>query len=235
MTRRSRRLLKIVGVVYFASLCAFLWVRGQGRALVTRPELIPERLTIVQRGMFTGWRAEERFADAKAAVVAARYRMRAAHAGLEAGHLVDAPALDKLVAADPGTVLVWNPRLCRAFAALRAVSGEEIADSTGNVLARVGDTLDEDRLIDMAVALDPLEGERRRTRISIRGTGRVYYLDITSAFVCANGLVLAVMLYALLWEPVLRLLNERALAIRGEVETATQQGEPPGRTSGGPG
>jgi hypothetical protein len=225
MTRRARRLLKFMAIAYIAALAAFVYGANKGRSRGTRPELIPKRLTIIQREQITGWRAEERFEEAKQKIVLARYRMRAAQAGLEAGQLIDAEALAKLVEANPGTVLVWDPRLCLEFAARRAESGEEIKDPNGNVIVRVGEVLDEDRLVAMALALDPQKGAARHEKLWIRGAGRFYFFDLTCVFVAANFLLLAAVLYPLLWEPVQRLLADRSLAIRGEVEAARRSRE----------
>ena len=85
--------------------------------------------------------------------------------------------------------------------------------------------LDEERLIQMAMAFDAEEGDARHETIWIKGTGEFAFLDVTAAFVGVNFLVLAVLMYALLWEPVQRLLDERAQAIRDEVETAKRERE----------
>jgi hypothetical protein len=225
MTPRSRRLLKIAALVYAGGLAAFIYAASHGRSLVARPELIPERLTIVQRDQFTGWRADERFDSTKRSVVAARYRMRGAQVGLDAGQLIDETALETLIKANPGTVLVWNTRLCTEFAEREAIAGEDLKDATGNTLAGIGDVLTEEQLVQMAMAFDPEKDDARHTMIWIRGVRKLYFLDVTSVFVCVNFLLLVALLYALLWEPVLRLLSERAQAIKGEVDAAKRQRE----------
>jgi hypothetical protein len=225
MTRRSRRLIKIAVVVYAAGLGAFIYAASKGRSRITRPELIPERLTIVQRGMFTGWRAEDRFEQAKREIVASRYRMHGEQADLEAGQLIDRSALEKLIVANPGTVLVLNPRLCIDLARTEPIAGEELSAPDGTVIARVGDVLDEERLVRLAITFDAEEGEARHERVWIRGTGRFVFLDVTAAFVGVSFLVLAALMYALLWEPMQRVLDERIKAIRDEVETAKRERE----------
>jgi len=225
MTRRSRRLVKIAAVIYAAGLGAFIYAASLGRSRITRPELIPEKLTIVQRELFSGWRADERFEQAKREIVRCRYRARGEQAGLQAEQLIDAATLEKLIAANPGTVLVWNPRLCLDLARSAPVAGEELADATGTVLARVGDVLDEERLIRMAIAFDAEENEARHEHIWIKGTGQFVFVDVTAAFIGVNFVVLAALMYALLWEPVRRLLDERSQAIRDQVETAKRERE----------
>jgi hypothetical protein len=72
----------------------------------------------------------------------------------------------------------------------------------------------------MALAFDAEKGERARERILVRGTGKLFVLDMTPVFVGLNFLALAAILHAVLWDPVLRLLDERSRAIKEDVEAA---------------
>jgi hypothetical protein len=203
----------------------FLYAASKGRSQVTRPALIPARLTVIQRNHFTGWRAAERFEDAKASIVGRRYRMRAEQAGLEAGQLIVQRALEDLIEANPGTVLALDPRLCVDFAKREAESGQEVKDPNGNVLVRVGDVLDEELLVQMALALDSQKGDAKHQKLWIRNTGRLLFFEVTYIMVAVNFLVLVALLYVLLWEPTQRLLAERCQAIRGDVENARRTRE----------
>lgn len=220
MRIRGKKFLKAIGVAYLIALMLLLFSWRYGRARRTRPMLIRTEITVPQKGQFSGWRAEKRFEDTKRAIVGARYRIRLPVLGFQIGQPVTAEVLEKLIEANPGAVWVWDPREILVFAARKERSGEELGDEFGNIIARVGEVLDEEKLFAMAVAYDAKTGPDRHEKIWVRGTGSIVGLDLTLVFAGLNFLALVALLYAFLWEPVTRLLDERAAAVRADVEAA---------------
>lgn len=225
MSRRATGLLKVLGVLYLVAFLLFLVTISKGRNRWTRPMLRDTELHVPLRSAFTGERAEEELEAAKEEIVRARYLVRGGHAGLAANTLIGREELDRLIAADPGKILVRDTRLIREFAAKRVRAGEEFRDRDNVVIAQVGDELDEERLRKMALAYDEEEPGDRHAKIWVRGTGSLIGFDLTLVFAALNFLVLVALLYALLWGPVTRLLDERARSVREDIDTARRTRE----------
>jgi len=234
MSRKGKRLLKVVGVLYLAAVCAFLYSTVYGRNRRERPELRSATLQIRPRSEFTGWHAEERYQAAKKEIVNAGYRLRAEVAGLETGQPVGAPELERLIEANVGRILVYDTHQIRGLAEENLLAGEELRDANDVVLARVGDELDAERLYRMAVEYDSPTAPDRHEIIWVKGSGSIIGFDLTLVFTGLNFLALIALLYAFLWEPVVRVLDDRAAAVRADVDLArTQRAEAEGlrRTS----
>ncbi len=226
MSRKGKSLLKVIGVLYVIAIGAFLYSLAKGRARRTRPELRPVRLSIPhsdQERFQGGGSAKERFEEIKRDILEAGYRMRGPAAGLEAGQPIGAEVLAALVEANPGEVLVWDLSLIRRLAAQKLVCGEELRDADRNIMVREGDVLDEENLFRMALAYDGETGEKHHSKLWVKGSGSIIGFDLTLVFTGLNFLVLVALLYAFLWEPVTRLLDDRAKAIREDIETARSE------------
>jgi F-type H+-transporting ATPase subunit b len=205
MSRRGRRVLKVIAVLYLGAVIALLASIPYGRSQRTRPKLIRTEVTVPRQGHFEGWRAEARFEDARQEFVRAGYILRTAVRGaegteFEAGRVLAKEELAALAGAGVGKVYVFDPRLVRALAAQKVEVGEEIKDAYGNPIVRLGDELTEKKLVDIAIGF-----------------------DLTLVFTGLNFLALAALLYAFLWGPITRLLDDRAKAIREDIETARSE------------
>lgn len=220
MSRTSRRFLKLAGALYLAGVILFLYATYGVVALVPRPRLVGTRLAVPRPEQFAGWRARERYESAKREILEAGYLMRTAQAGLETYQQIGERELEVLIQAKVGSVLVWDPGACRRFARYGFRAAEELRDSSGNVLVRAGDLLDEERTIRLALAFDAEGGARAHDKIRVSGTGKLLSMDMTPVFVGLNFLALAAILHAALWDPVLRLIDERAQAIKEGLESA---------------
>ncbi|MHC4200194.1 MAG: F0F1 ATP synthase subunit B [Planctomycetota bacterium] len=225
MTRRTKRLFKILGVLYLVAVVLFLVTISKGRHEWTRPMLRDTELHLPQRSAFTGDKGEKNFQAAKERIVRARYLVRGEQAGLGADTLIGREELDRLIAAGRGKILVRDTRVIREFAARKLRSGEEFLDRSNMVIAQVEDELDEERLVRMALAYDDEKGDDRHAEIWVRGRGSLIGFDLTLVFAALNFLVLVALLYALLWEPVTRLLDDRARSVREDVDTARRSRE----------
>jgi F-type H+-transporting ATPase subunit b len=67
-----------------------------------------------------------------------------------------------------------------------------------------------------------IAGERK---IPVQGHGQIIGINATMGFVILNFLVLAALLYGLLWEPITKMLDDRAASIRRDIEQASASRE----------
>jgi len=217
MSRKGKQILKLLGVLYFIAFVAFLLSFSRlGFHWYTRPRLIPTQLEVPRGKAFA---SDEAFAEAKARIVKAGYRLRGPNAGLKSGALVGEEELALLMKSGPPSVPVSDPRLIRQLASRNLVAGEEFRHE-GAILCHYGAPLDEKTLTALALAYDDREGEGRHDRIMVKGSGSIVGFDLTMVFAGLNFLVLVAFLYAVLWEPVTKLLDERAQAVREDIESA---------------
>lgn len=223
MSRKGKRILKLLGILYFIAFIAFLLTFSRlGFHRYTRPRLIPTQIEIPRR---EGHASDEALAAAKAEIVKAGYRLRGPNAGLESDTLVGVQEIATLIEkSGPPTVPVRDPRLIRQMAAKNLVAGEEFRHE-GMILCPNGGALDEETLTALALAYDNLEGEGRHDRIMVKGSGSIVGFDLTLVFAGLNFLVLVAFLYAVLWEPVTRMLDERARAVRSDIDSANARRE----------
>jgi F-type H+-transporting ATPase subunit b len=225
MTRKGRRLLKLVGLAYLVALGFFIASLRYGAYKRERPELRPAKIAIRQEESFSGPDAELRFEDMKEGIVEAGYLVRGPEAGLEAGTRIGPEELDRLIAANPGDVIVWDLQFVRAFAAEDLKSGEEVRDAEGSVIVKRGDPLDKKALVRMALEFDHQAVKDRHRTLWVLGRGSIIGLDMTLVFTGLNFVALVALLYALLWDPVTRILDDRAKAVREDVESARRDRE----------
>jgi len=223
MRRKLLTFLKILLGVWVAELALLMYFHKYGRNEYTRPMLIESHLDVPTRATFGD--DERAFEDAKASIVDAQFLTRGQNAGLEANTLIGAQELEALMKAKAGRITAWDTRLVSETVARNLVAGEEFRDPDGVPIARIGDKLDFDRLLAMAVAYDTLEGEASHPKMLVKGSGSIVGFDLTMVFAGVNFLMLAAFLYAVLWEPVTKLLDERAQAVREDIESARGQRE----------
>lgn len=74
------------------------------------------------------------------------------------------------------------------------------------------------------VALRKAENEEA-IRVYVKGAGGIIAFDATLVFVVINFLGLLVILYLLLWDPILKMLDDRAASIKGDLENAAKARE----------
>ncbi len=222
MSRRGKGLLKVLGVLYFVLFMAFLLSFSRlGFHWYTRPRLIPGETNVPRR---SDCATDEEFEAAKTEITRAGFRLRGPNAGIAANTAIGPEQVEALVAANSGTVLVHDPRLIRKMAAKNLVAGEEFRDEKG-AICRIGEPLTEEKLVRMALAYDNLEGAARRDRIQVKGRGSIVGFDLTMLFAVLNFLVLVALLYAFLWEPVTKMLDGRAQAVREDIDSARHRRE----------
>jgi len=223
MRRKLLTFLKVLLGVWVAELALLIYFHKYGRNEYTRPMLIESHLDVPAPAAVGG--DDRGFEQAKTAIVDAQFLTRGPNAGLEANALIGAQELEALIEAKPGRIPVWDTRLITETAARDLVAGEEFRAPDGVPIARIGDKLDFDKLLAMAVAYDTLEGEAAHLRMLVKGTGSIVGFDLTMVFAGVNFLMLAAFLYAVLWEPVTKLLDQRAQAVREDIESARGQRE----------
>jgi F-type H+-transporting ATPase subunit b len=61
--------------------------------------------------------------------------------------------------------------------------------------------------------------------IPVQGHGQIISINATMGFVILNFLILAALLYGLLWEPIMKMLDDRAASIRKDIEQASASRE----------
>ncbi len=223
MRRRLLKFLKIFIIVMIVEPAVLLYSYYHGRNEYTRPMLGESHLDVPEPS--ASGDDEKAFAAVKEAVVRARFLTRGRHAGLEANTLIGDDQFDALVEAKVGRILTRDTRLVSEVAARGLVAGEEFRDPAGVPIARIGEKLTFDKLLAMAIAYDKLEGDAAHRKIWVKGTGSIVGFDLTMVFAGVNFLMLAAFLYAVLWEPVTKLLDERAQAVRDDIDSAQRRRE----------
>jgi len=223
MSRRVKRVLKILAVAYLVTLLLFLLSISKGRHEYTRPTLEPTYLEIPQRAAFA---SDKEFEAYKGDIIGARYLTRGPNAGVKGNTRIDAEVLARLIEADPGRITVWGARHIRELAAKKLIAGEKFLAPNGTLIVDVGHELTEEALQKMALAYDGQErDEDRHDRMLVKGAGSLIGFDLTLVFTGLNFLVLVAALYAFLWGPVTRLLDDRARSVREDVDTARRSRE----------
>jgi F-type H+-transporting ATPase subunit b len=64
-----------------------------------------------------------------------------------------------------------------------------------------------------------------KTKIPVQGHGQIIGINATMGFVILNFLILVALLYGLLWNPVTKMLDDRAGSIRRDIEQASASRE----------
>jgi len=218
MSKRGKRILKVVLVLYIAGIGLFIYDAVRNRETALLPEPVEATLSVP--------------ADpaAERAVLAKRYRARAAVEGLlEEWQLIGADELAALRKAKKPTVQVWDTALLQDFAKRKLQAGTDLKVG-GTLIVGAGKPLDEDVVIrltaDREALVDDTGAEAVRDgRILVKGRGAAIGINLTMLFSILNFLVLAAALYALLWEPILKILDDRAEGIRSDIESSQARRE----------
>ena len=231
MSRKGNRLLKVIGFLYLAAIGCLIYTIPYGRARRTCPELIWSKETIPQPPAPADEEADEAhkaarenllkaYGAAREEFLGAGYVLRADEGGLKRGDVIGEEELDRLLESEVPSVKVGDPRLCRDLAAQKLKAGEEVRGPGGMPLLRFNDDLTEAKLIELALAGDGKPEGEWREHVWVRGTGSIIGFDLTLVFAGLNFLALVALLYAFLWDPIARVLDDRAKAIREDIETA---------------
>lgn len=77
----------------------------------------------------------------------------------------------------------------------------------------------------MQIELLTGHGIAGKKEIPVQGHGQIISINATMGFVILNFLVLAALLYGLLWEPIMKMLDDRAASIRKDIEQASASRE----------
>jgi len=247
---RKKRLFYGVLVLYIAAIALFVWAAARNRhqralpLLVEEPALtVPTREAV--REMLKGdsgasEAVEKRYAEVRRLITRnGRFRLAETVEGAGiSGDVVTDAVLDALEARKIAAVKAWDCRLLNDFAGQKLTAAEDRKAENGLPLITAGEPLDADTLfkylVDKGLSVEAvlagrvsLDGKdasgKPLGRVSVKGLGSIMGLNATMFLVGVNFLVLVVLLYALLWEPVIRILDERAEKIRAEIETAEEK------------
>ncbi len=117
-----------------------------------------------------------------------------------------------------GPMELLDPKKLRSLVAEKLIAREDIHSRRkgyeGPPLVAKGEKIDSARL--RQLVLHGWEGEP----IPVKGHDKIIGINLTLPFVALNFLFLVVLLYGILWEPILKILDERAEIIRVDLETA---------------
>ena len=107
-----------------------------------------------------------------------------------------------------------------AFIKNRYVTGAPVKDETGKIALPKAVPIGL-----MQIELLTRYGIAGKTEIPVQGHGQIISINATMGFVILNFLVLAALLYGLLWEPIVKMLDDRAASIRKDIEQASASRE----------
>ena len=219
MSKRGRRVIKIVLLAYLAGVGLFIYDAAQNRETATLPGLVPATLTVPKLAADDG------------RLAAKRYRARESRGAAEQGALVTKEVVEALRAGGEKQLLVWDTRYLQEFLAARQkVRAGTDLKAGGTLIVGAGEELTEEVLLKLVAARDDLVDDADKKavvggRILVEGRGAAIGINLTMFFTWLNFLALAGALYAFLWEPVLKLLDERAEAVRQDIESAQARRE----------
>ncbi len=215
MSKRGKRIFFTVLVLYVALVALFLVDVFKNRERAVLPVLAQDSLAVP--------------ADAADDPVIAgrRYRAREAIAGVvKEWGLIGADELKALREADRKSVLVYDTLPLTQFVARDLESAEELKVGDA-IIVKTGEVIDEDKAVLLIAGRQGLQksGSLDDGRIYVRGHGAAIGMNLTLAFTWFNFLALAALMYAVLWEPVLKVLDDRAEAIRKDIESSQARRE----------
>jgi F-type H+-transporting ATPase subunit b len=122
---------------------------------------------------------------------------------------------EEILAADAG-----QAGRAESFAKLRYLTGAPVKADDGKIVLNKGIKLGL-----MQMELLTRNGIAGKKDIPVQGHGQIIGINATMGFVILNFLVLVALLYGLLWDPITRMLDERAGSIRKDIEQAAASRE----------
>lgn len=154
----------------------------------------------------------------------AGYYTAEAVGGVAEGALLDEAALSALTAEGVPVLAVYDPAHVRRLAdqELRAGRSYRVGD---RLLVEVGDPLDEPTLMRLALPAHRSRVVDPSGRIFVEGHTRLWGSDLTFLFVWLNLLALTGILYALLFEPLRRVMRDRSARIAEQFQAGEQYQE----------
>jgi F-type H+-transporting ATPase subunit b len=219
LARGSKTLLAILGLAYLIFLGVFFYqsVAKQGLALVPEFEVIEKLQLPVDPG---DQAALQKFASEHVEIELSqesgstgRYRVKELRASdvkqaIEAGKTEIHGALKSQAAG------------AESFIKNRYVTGAPVKDEDGKIVLPKAIPIGL-----MQIELLTKHGIAGKTEIPVQGHGQIISINATMGFVILNFLVLAALLYGLLWEPIMKMLDDRAASIRKDIEQASASRE----------
>ena len=212
LAKGSKALLIMLGVGYVIFLAIFFYqsVAQQGLVAVPPFETRKARLPDPQDEA-----AVEKFAKENVGIEVVtgkggtgRYRLVK----------LTARSLAKKVQEGPAEILCAGAAQAgkaEAFAKKRYMTAAQLKKDDGRVVINKAVELGL-----MQIELLTRHGIAGKVKIPVQGRGQIIGVNATMGFVILNFLILVVLLYGLLWEPITSMLDTRAASIRKDIEQA---------------
>ena len=212
MTRRGKFWLQISLSLYGLMLVLYGYGVWVNRDLVTLPELALHQINLPREN-------DPELKVQLEELARPGYRAAGARDGVQVGDRLDGETLRKLVKQDAVDLIVYDPIYLRRLARAQLRAGKNYRVGNRN-LVEVGDVLDEDTLVRLALPEVRLQVLEDGGKIFIQGHGQLWGVNATFIFVWLNLLALTGILYAVFWEPLRRVIAERRRSIAEEIHAA---------------
>lgn len=219
LARGSKTLLAILGLAYLAFLGVFFYQSVVKQGLVVVPEFeTVEKLQLPADP--DNQAALEEFASQYAEIEvmqesgsSGKYRVKE----LQPSNIRE---MIKAGRKEIRGALRAQARSAESFVKNRYVTAALVKDDSGKAILPKA----------IAIGLMQMElltrhGIAGRTEIPVQGQGQIISINATMGFVILNFLILAALLYGLLWEPITKMLDDRAASIRKDIEQASASRE----------
>ncbi len=219
LARGSKTLLAILGLAYLIFLGVFFYqsVAKQGLALVPEFETIEKLPLPADPGDKA---ALEKFA---AEYVEIEILQESGSTGKYRVKELRADGVGKAVEAGQKEILgalKAQAQAAESFIKNRYVTAAPIKDESGKIILPKALPIDL-----MQIEMLTKHGVAGKTEIPVQGHGQIISINATMGFVILNFLILAALLYGLLWEPITKMLDDRAASIRKDIEQASASRE----------
>ena len=224
----------MVLIIYVAAMGIAAYAAWQGRNLRTLPVLETTTLTIPTLEEMQARCGEERaqtYLTTARQAIAGEGRFRLKEDTPDIGGAGDAVTLDMLGKLEEKGVTeleAWDIRGVLTFCKQRLTLAESLQAPGGAILRSEGQNPEPDSLFQYLLArnltLDNIRnGAVEPQRIYVKGRGSIVGLNSTMFMVGVNFVVLVILLYVILWQPVTRALDERAEAIKANIDTTEER------------
>ncbi|MBN1809435.1 MAG: F0F1 ATP synthase subunit B [Planctomycetes bacterium] len=236
---RKKKLFYSILFLYLLAIGLFVWAATRNRHERTLP-LLDEQVIVVPTPAAIKASSPEPLGDTEVAhMVAAarhqiilnkRFRLKSDIEGV--GNSGD-PITEQILAAmtEKGIAKTdaWDTRMLIAFSRQEVRAAEDLkAPDSGICIISAGQPIAGTPLFDYLKAHNLKVSSVRNhsskpQKVLVHGMGSIIGFNATMVMVGINFLVLVALLYAMLWEPVVRILDERAEKIRTEIESAEEK------------